>query len=66
MMIYATPYDRDTLKTTGLSVDSGFNSLDDVVEALGPPDHFSHPRWFAYGETAFSDFPFNLGERYAD
>ena len=60
-MIYATPYDPNTLKTTDLSTDSGFTSLDDVVVMLGEPV-IRHPRWLTYGDgLAFSDFPFNLG-----
>lgn len=35
MTVYFTPYDRDTLKTTGPSTDSGFSSVAVAVECLG-------------------------------
>lgn len=36
MTVYLTPYDPKTLKTTGPSTDSGFESVDQAVECLGP------------------------------
>lgn len=64
MTIYATPYDGETLQTTGLSTDSGFDTLDQVAQALGEPA-IGDTRWLGYGEggqmVAFSEFPFNLG-----
>jgi len=62
MTVYVTPYDGET---TGLSVDSGFGSISDVVAAMGPPD-ISRLRYVAYGEAFFSDFPFNIGTRGID
>lgn len=37
MTIYATPFKAGTKETTGPSTDSGFQSLDDVVTAMGEP-----------------------------
>lgn len=37
MTIYATPFKASTKETTGPSTDSGFQSLDDVVAAMGEP-----------------------------
>lgn len=36
MTIYATPFKASNKETTGPSTDSGFQSLDDVVAAMGP------------------------------
>lgn len=63
-MIYATPYNPTTKQTTGPSTDSGLESLDQVVEFMGPPTSRS-PRWLAYiaaddQATAYSEFPFRL------
>lgn len=37
MTIYATPFKASTKETTGPSTDSGFQSFDDVVTAVGEP-----------------------------
>jgi len=58
-MIYLTPYDPVTL-LAGESSDSGFQSLDQVVELMGPPAHRS-PTWMTYPDgIAFSQFVFRL------
>lgn len=62
-MIFSTPY---TVKggevATGISTDSGFSSLQEAREMLGPPDEI-HPRYVVYGtdaeRIAYSDFAFN-------
>lgn len=35
MTVYFTPYDPDTLKTTGPSTDSGFQTVAEAVQCLG-------------------------------
>lgn len=37
MTIYATPFTDEPRECTGPSTDSGFQSLDEVVEAMGEP-----------------------------
>jgi hypothetical protein len=62
-MIWSTPY---TVKgeeiTTGLSVDSNFESINQVCDVMGDPDAV-HIRYVVYGtdeeRVAFGDFPFN-------
>jgi len=66
MTIYATPYNPTTKETTGPSKDSGFESLDQVADMMGPPTHRS-PRWLAYvtGDDqaiAYSEFVFCIDE----
>lgn len=34
--VYFTPYNLDTLQPTGPSADSGFSSIAEAVECLGP------------------------------
>lgn len=36
MTIYATPFTDEPRECTGPSTDSGFQSLDEVVEVMGP------------------------------
>ena len=62
-MIYSTPYTvKDEEIATGKSTDSGFSSLQEAREMMGPPDEI-HPRYVVYGtegeRIAFSDFAFN-------
>ena len=62
-MIWSTPY---TVKgeeiITGLSTDSGFESINQVCDVMGDPDAV-HLRYVVYGtgeeRVAFSDFAFN-------
>jgi len=59
MTIYQTPYNPETLRPTGHSIESPFKSLGQV---MGPPATRG-PRWLGYGDVAFSDFVFYVGER---
>lgn len=65
-MIYATPFRASDLQRTGLSVDSGFESLEQVTEAMGDDYRHKTKRLIIYGDNsdrvAFSDFPFYTGE----
>ena len=65
MTIYATPYKTETKKPTGHSVDSGFESLEQVVEVMGEPV-ITHGSLYIYGDdedrVLFSRVPFYLGE----
>ena len=62
-MIFSTPYNvkGDTV-TTGLSVDSGFESINQACDVMGDPDEV-RIRFVVYGtgeeRVAFSDFRFN-------
>lgn len=65
MTIYATPFKASTKETTGPSTDSGFQSLDDVVTAMGEPEH-RYKAMVIYGpgedRVVFSDFIFRIDE----
>lgn len=66
MTIYVTPFNGTTKETTGPSTDSGFESIDAVVEVMG--DNFVHrgPAMVIYGEgedrVVFSKFIFCIDE----
>ncbi len=49
MTIYVTPFKRSTLECTGHSTDSGFDSLDQVVELMGIDYQTKTPRLVVYG-----------------
>lgn len=49
MTIYVTPFMATDRDPTAASVDSGFETLDQVVEAMGPPT-ISYPAMVIYGE----------------
>ncbi len=66
--ILSTPFNGQTLKTTGPSADSGFTSLDDVVAAMGN-DYISRTfRLVIYGDdinrVVFSDLTFGVDSDY--
>lgn len=49
-MIYITPFKNDELRTvTGPSSDSGFASIDEVIEMMGEPISRA-PRYAIYGD----------------
>jgi len=54
-VVYATPYNLATRLATGASVPCGFDSVDEAVELMGPPDKRGS-RWATYGDTVYSDF----------
>jgi len=59
-MIYATPFTNANKQSTGVSTDSGFKTLDDVVAIMGPPDLPRTKKTLIYGQgddrVIFSDF----------
>jgi hypothetical protein len=63
--IYATPFKASNKETTGPSTDSGSQSLDDVVAAMGEPLK-RYKRMVIYGpgedRVVFSDFIFRIDE----
>lgn len=59
-MIYATPFDPDTLRCSGPSQAAGFESIDAVVSVMGPGWLTCSARLVIYGSVAFSDYPFML------
>ena len=65
-MIYATQFHANDLQIIGLSVDSGFESLEQVTEVMGDDRQDVTKRLIIYGNdndrVAFSDYPFYLGE----
>jgi hypothetical protein len=61
--IWSTPYTvKDGEITTGISVDSGFETINQACDVMGDPDAV-HIRYVVYGteeeRVAFSDFPFS-------
>lgn len=49
MTIFATPFKASNLECTGHSVDSGFESIDQVVELMGSEHVTRTPRLVVYG-----------------
>lgn len=56
MTIYATPFDEQTKQSTGPSADSGFQTIDEVVEALGDEFKTRSNRCVVYPGVMFSDY----------
>lgn len=48
-MIYVTPFKNSTKQCSGPSTDSGFESLEPVVAAMGPPDIETEGKTLIYG-----------------
>ena len=67
MIIYATPFRNSDKQPTGPSTDSGFASLGQTRDAMGPDNGCTHPRILIYGDgedrVAFSDFIFSIDGR---
>lgn len=65
-IIYATPFRASDKQTTSPSTDSGFESLDDVVTAMGSEYVSRGKRMVIYGpgedRVVFSDFIFRIDE----
>lgn len=59
-MIYVTEFNKVELITTSFSVDSFFNCIDDVIDALGHSYDKRTKRLVSYDNVIFSDFPFSL------
>lgn len=66
MTIYATPFLASTKKTTRPSMDSGFESLDQVVEIMGEEYISRDKRTVIYGpdedRIIYSDYIFRIDE----
>lgn len=60
MTIYTTPFDPETLQATGRSEPSGFESLDQIRQLMGPPLHGTAALLVYPGGVLFSRIPFNL------
>lgn len=60
MTIYATPFDEDTLQATAPSADSGFETIGDVIEAMGDGWKTCSGRAVIYDGLMFSDYPVAL------
>lgn len=66
MTIYITSYDVNDLENPGISTDSDFKSLRDVIKQLGTPNYSSRNKGIlVYGKgndrVMFTNTPFNLG-----
>ena len=66
-IIYATQYRQSDKQCVTQSVDSGFQSLDQVVQAFGADNcNANHPRIVLVGDgedrIAYSDFAFLIDE----
>jgi hypothetical protein len=63
-MIYATPFRESDKETTGPSVDSGFQSIDEVVQCLGDGYRVRRPALIIYGSgdgsILYSRAPFRI------
>jgi len=61
MRVYVTPFDHNTKLCSGPSIDSGFVSMGQVLEAMGPSPY---PKTPIYGEgkdrVIFSTFIFSI------
>ena len=58
-MIYATPYNPVTLQCTGISVDSGFNVLSEVLGVLPAAKQVTPRVLLCAGDgVVFSDFKY--------
>ncbi len=71
MTIWCTPFNCTNLICTGLSVDSGFNSMDEVRASMGEPLNGINPPGIAiYGghpdRVIFSKVPYKLEKINAD
>jgi len=49
IVIYATPFRANDKQPTGCSQPSGFGSIAEVVDAMGPPDIYHSERTAIYG-----------------
>lgn len=56
MTIYATPFDDETKQATAASTDSGFTSISEAVEAMGPEWLTCSDRAAVYPGLMFSDY----------
>ncbi len=50
MTIYATPFDQVNRECSGPSTDSGFKSIEAVIEALGGDYVTANPMYVIYGD----------------
>lgn len=68
-IVYSTQFNKHTKNIVGLSTDSGFKSINEVVDAMGLTQLISRTqRLVIYGNfndvnhVGFSTFPFYLGD----
>jgi hypothetical protein len=65
-MIYATPFRASDKQPAGCSQPSGFDSIAEVVDAMGPPDIYYSGRMAIYGpgedRVIFSAVVFQIDE----
>jgi len=59
-MIYSTLFDTESNISTAASVDSGFETIDAVVELVGDDYLYKCKRFVTYDGVCFSDFPFSI------
>ena len=50
-MIYSTQFKNSTKQVVGISVDSGFKTLDEAVNLMGDNFTFKNSRMVIYGDT---------------
>lgn len=55
-MIYSTVFNPETLEALEHSVDSGFETIDQVVELMGDGYDALHHNFVNYGDTCYSTF----------
>lgn len=60
MTIYATPFDDETKQAVAPSSDSGFDTIADVVDAMGDEWKTRSSRAVIYEGLMFSDYPVAL------
>ena len=59
-MIYATTFDDETKQATAPSADSGFTTIAEVVEAMGPDWLSCSGRAAIYPGVMFSDYEVSI------
>lgn len=65
-MIYATPFNPETRKQTGVSTVTGLKTLDRVEELVGNGWLRRGSRAITYAGIIFSDYPFETDESKLD
>lgn len=56
MTIYSTVFNPETLEALEPSMDSGFETIDQVVELMGGEYDALHHNFVNYGDTCYSTF----------
>ncbi len=63
MTIFVTNFDPNDLDNPGPSTDSGFQSLEQVIELVGSDYRTKSERTVVYEGVVFSDFVFSIDGR---